>query len=113
MGASGFAPDAAREDAASMPQGHGRRWMSEAARGGVEDDCDDTQPSLVVQTLSERPSTMGSLPNHFLPTPGVWTVSFTSGHNTDNKAPRYTRLHSSRMSMGITEPYRGSPVQLG
>jgi len=31
-------------------------------------------------------------------------AAVTSGHYTDNKAPRYTRLQSSHVSMGITEP---------
>ena len=35
-------------------------------------------------------------------------AAVTSGHYMDNKAPRYTRLHSSRASMGITEP-KGFP----
>ena len=30
-------------------------------------------------------------------------VTSTSGRYTDKKAPRYTRLNSSRMSLGITE----------
>ena len=39
-------------------------------------------------------------------------AAVTSGHYTDNKAPRYTRLQSSHMSLGITEP-KGFPVLLG
>ena len=31
-------------------------------------------------------------------------AAVTSGRYMDNKAPRYTRLQSSRTSMGITEP---------
>ena len=31
-------------------------------------------------------------------------AAVTSGHYTDNKAPRYTRLQGSHVSMGITEP---------
>ena len=40
-------------------------------------------------------------------------AAVTSGHYTDNKAPRYTHLQGSHVSRWGSQSHKGSPIQLG